>query len=185
MKRFVILLSAVALLLAASAAPVSARLLPIALTGTGSATVEACGDATPPPCEETVIVSVALEVGGSLLDEVKGVKDAWVLTGSLEIPVASLDPNSGCYTATLGNLQLGVPRGSQVVRQAFALVVSGSFCPGSFIGTFAVDASDAEIALFRGSVGTGVILLQHALDVSAAGSSPASMDMSGSMETRR
>ena len=78
-----------------------------------------------------------------------------------------------------------MPRGPKVVKQAFALVVSATFCPGFLIGTFEVDSSDAEIAGFRDSVGSGVIELQHALDVSTAGSSPASVNLSGSMEVRR
>jgi hypothetical protein len=122
-------------------------------------------------------------VTGTPFDEVKGLKGPVVITGILAIPTSTLD--AGCYTNVTGTFALAVPRGNKG-KVAIELIASGSFCLGSFLGTFEIDSSNSQVAAFRDSTGNGVMQLQSAVDVSTPDdSSPVAIDIDGIIELRR
>ena len=177
-----VLISAV-LLLAATATPVAARQVVITLSGNGDAAVVGCTDGSEPPCADTVVVSFAGMVSGSPFNDVKGVKDdSAIFTGTLEIPTATVNP--GCYSDVIGTFALAVPRG-QSDRLAFEIDAMGSFCFGSFTGTFTVDSSGARVSAFRDSTGSGTLLLVTNLDVSTSDEGVFTVNMNGVMAVTR
>jgi hypothetical protein len=187
MSRFVPILIGVLVLNLGAASPVAAaRTLSVQFTALGTATTDGCVEGGDPPCAETTVVSISGTVSGSPspFGEINGFKSGnAVVSGHLEIRTDSYDAGTGCYMTMRGTLVSAVGRN---VREAFAFVLSGVFCPGFAVGTFGVDSSATDLSLFRGATGSGDFQMRHGFtDLSISRTSAFDVGFNGSIGVRR
>lgn len=142
----------------------------ITLSGTGTSVVDGCVDGGTPPCAGTTRVQYVGEVSGSPFSAVSQFQQPEDFSGHLDLPAASLNPDTGCFENITGSFRLVVYRNGPRGRVAFDLAAQGSYCGNasahSFVGTYVVDSSASQERIFRDAVGNGTMVLTDDLDLS-------------------